>query len=73
MTSSFVNTCKGLIRSLVGTSPATNMENDAAKKAGLFANCSFAIIRTAAFSPKDAESVGGAPRDTIEGKGTATD
>jgi hypothetical protein len=65
MTSSFVNTCKGLIRSLVGTSsPTNNMENDVSKKAGLFANCSFAIIRTAAFSPKDAESVRDAPRES---------
>lgn len=39
----------------------TNMDVDMAvneeKKPGLFAQCSFAIIRTAAFSEKDAESV----------------
>jgi hypothetical protein len=66
MTASFLKTCAGIFDSFLGntTTSATNnrnMDTDMAdveeKKPGLFAQCHFAIIRTAAFSEKDAKSV----------------
>ena len=63
MTNSLFDTCAGIFRSSIGitASATTTMDADMAvnedKKPGLFAQCSFAIIRTAAFSEKDAASV----------------
>lgn len=51
-----------------------NMDVDEERKRqGLFAQCSFAIIRSAAFSDKDADSVGGASGPTREYLLTQTD
>jgi hypothetical protein len=66
MTASLLKTCAGIFNSFLGstggvTNGIPNMDTDMAdveeKKPGLFAQCHFAIIRTAAFSEKDALSV----------------
>ncbi len=58
MTTSLLNTCKGLIRSFVGTSPSANMDVDTPKNKGLFAQCSFVIVRSATLPTEAAMQVG---------------
>lgn len=54
-----LSTAKGLIRSFVGVDPPTKMDvGEPLKEAGLFAQCSFAIIRTAGLDNEAAEAVG---------------
>lgn len=53
-----LSTAKGLIRSFVGIDPPTEMDvEEPLKEAGLFAQCSFAIIRTAGLGNEAAEAV----------------
>lgn len=54
-----LSTAKGLIRSIVGADLSVEMDVDAPRKPGLFVQCSFAIICTAAFNNQEAEKVGG--------------
>jgi hypothetical protein len=53
-----LNTCKGLIRSFVGSSSPGPMDLDNGKKPGLFAQCSFAIVRSASLTEQEADAVG---------------
>lgn len=59
-----LNTCTNILRSFTGTArsaiPAIAMDVDERKKPGLFAQCSFAIIRMADFTEEQAESVSSA-------------
>jgi hypothetical protein len=56
MTTGLLNTCKGLIRSF-GTSPSANMDVDSPKNKGLFAQCSFVIVRSATLPTEAAMQV----------------
>ncbi len=58
MTTSLLNTCKGLIRSFVGTSTSANMDVDTPKNKGLFAQCSFVIVRSATLPTETVMQVG---------------
>jgi hypothetical protein len=53
----FLNSCKGLIRSFVGTVPIAEMEIDGPKKTGLFAQCSFVVVRGAKLNDNEAGKV----------------
>jgi hypothetical protein len=55
----FLNSCKGLIRSFVAPSPMPRieMEVDEPEKKGLFAPCSFLIVRSGGLTDDDAEKV----------------
>lgn len=57
MTTAIFDTCRSLIRSFVGTSPADKMDVENPRRKGLFAQCTFALVRSAAFTAEDAESV----------------
>jgi hypothetical protein len=54
-----LSTVKGLIRSFVAADISVEMEGNGRQKPALFAQCSFAIVRTAALTNQDAEEVGG--------------
>lgn len=52
------DTCRGLVRSFVGTSPSANMNDlEHTKKRGTFAQCSFIIVRSASLGPEQAQEV----------------
>lgn len=60
-----LSTTKGLIRSFVGVESSTKMDAEAPpsatatlKQAGLFAQCSFAVVRSIDLTNDDAEAVG---------------
>lgn len=59
--STFLTSCKTLIRSFVGTSSSpkmpAEMDVDAPPKSGLFAACSFVIVRHGEFDDKQAQEV----------------
>ncbi|KIV79382.1 hypothetical protein PV11_06945 [Exophiala sideris] len=57
MTTAIFDTCRSLIRSFVGTSDPIEMDEEQPRRQGLFAQCTFAIVRSAAFTAKDAESL----------------
>lgn len=65
MTTAIFSTCKGVIHTL-SRHPACEMEIDPPAKRGLFAHSSFAIIRAAGFTAKDAETVCDAQEDLGE-------
>ena len=54
-----LSSCKGLIRSFVGTMPPAEMDVDEpqAKKTGLFAQCSFVVVRSPKLNDAEAEKV----------------
>jgi len=53
-----LNTAQGLIRSFVGADPLVEMGVEKCPKVpGLFAQCSFAIIRSATLTSEEAENV----------------
>lgn len=53
----FLNSAKGLIRSVVGTMPRTEMEGDQRQKTGLFKDCNFVVVRSAKLSDEEAQKV----------------
>jgi hypothetical protein len=55
----FINSCRGLIRNFVGTMPPADMEMDIEDggKKGLFAQCSFLVIRSAKLGEEEASQV----------------
>jgi hypothetical protein len=57
--SAFLNSAKGLVRSFVGTMPPAEMDVDEPlqKKSGLFAQCSFVVVRSAKLGNDEAEKV----------------
>ncbi len=81
MTTSLLDTCASIFRGFIGTTtPATanmKMEDDKAaavdKKAGLFAQCSFALVRTAIWPQKEVDLVSPLTRLKTSRKGIIAD
>ena len=78
MTNSLLNTCAGIFRSFVGNAepaPSNMATDDAAdeKKPGLFAQCTFALIRTATWPQQGAEIVSARTRLEPQSKSLAAD
>ncbi|KAG9768387.1 BRCT-containing protein 1 [Exophiala dermatitidis] len=57
MTTALFNTCKDFLSSFMGTSSSPNMNGDEPLRQGRFANCRFAIIRSAGLTDKNAGSL----------------
>jgi hypothetical protein len=55
--SALLDSCRGFIRNIVGQPAPSDMEVDEPKKTGLFAQCSFIIVRSAKLTDTDAEKV----------------